>query len=287
MPKLDNKGNTMFKDTNEQYDGRKSPTDGLRWYGGKTLVSFFRGGDAPYAHAGEKEAIEIAMQGVEADQAQRILDVGCGLGGTAAVLQQWGHVDGFDIEEASVLSARERYPLIDFRVSDVVNAAECYPGQTFDIITLFNVFYAFPQQEAALLALRKIAHPGTKLILFDYSAPENGDSEMICYEPVEKTFNPIRPESIVALLEKTGWTNAQVRPLDREYEAWYATFLEKIASKESAAREEFGDEAFDHAQKRYQFLYDEIVRQNIGGVLVSTVADACFELSIHALGSKK
>lgn len=276
----------MFRDADEQYDGRKSPAEGLRWYGGKTLVSFFRGGDAPYAHAGEKEAIEIAMQDVEIDKAQRILDVGCGLGGTAAVLQQWGHVDGFDIEEASVLSARERYPLIDFRVSDVVDVAECYSGQTFDVITLFNVFYAFPKQEAALLALRKISHPGTKLILFDYSAPEYGDSAMICHEPIEKTFNPIRTESIVALLEKTGWINTQIRPLNREYQAWYAAFLEKIALKEGDARAEFGNEAFDCAQKRYQFLYDEIVSEKIGGILVSTVADASVGESLER-GSRK
>ncbi len=52
---------------------------------GKRLLALIR--DADYAHPGEEEANRLLFAGLAADPGRRILDAGCGGGGTAAWVQ--------------------------------------------------------------------------------------------------------------------------------------------------------------------------------------------------------
>jgi hypothetical protein len=54
-------------------------------YTDKQLLAFIRGSD--YAHAGEEEAIDLALRPVPRRPDQLLLDVGCGLGGTAKYVE--------------------------------------------------------------------------------------------------------------------------------------------------------------------------------------------------------
>ncbi len=59
----------------------------LRAYARKQLVSFLKKGN--FAHAGEEgEAIDLAFANLPHSSKQGILDVGCGLGGTATYMQK-------------------------------------------------------------------------------------------------------------------------------------------------------------------------------------------------------
>jgi trans-aconitate methyltransferase len=86
---------------------------------GMRVLSLVRDGD--YAHAGEEEAIELAMKPIAKRADQVIVDAGCGRGGTANYLCEngWGTVVGFDIEPASIETARKAYPAVEFHVCDV------------------------------------------------------------------------------------------------------------------------------------------------------------------------
>jgi 2-polyprenyl-3-methyl-5-hydroxy-6-metoxy-1,4-benzoquinol methylase len=74
----------------------------MRHFEGKRLLSVIRGSD--YAHAGEEEAINLVMSRIPKNNGRLILDVDCGLGGTAKFIQEhgWGQVTGIDIEEESM-----------------------------------------------------------------------------------------------------------------------------------------------------------------------------------------
>ena len=89
---------------------------------------------------------------------RKILDVGCGLGGTAHYIQQqgWGTVVGFDIEQEAIDYARKHYPDIEFMISDVIDVHTGLNNRQFDVLCLFNVFYAFSDQSRALQALHKV-----------------------------------------------------------------------------------------------------------------------------------
>src|SRR5690348_2894853 len=111
-------------------------------YTGKQLLALIR--DSDYAHAGEEEAIELALRSVPRRPDQLLLDVGCGRGGTAKYVQDrgWGSVAGLDVEPDSIARARQVYPGIAFHACDVVRAGAVI-GRRHDVIYLFNSFDAF------------------------------------------------------------------------------------------------------------------------------------------------
>ena len=124
---------------------------------GKAILAHVRG--AAYAHAGEEEAIAVVMAGLPKGSGLRILDAGCGLGGTAHYLQSggWGTVTGFDIDGTTLLRARELFPDVEFVESDVGRVSQRALGsQRFDLVVCFNSFYAFPNHPEALSQLRKL-----------------------------------------------------------------------------------------------------------------------------------
>ncbi|MBW0004351.1 MAG: class I SAM-dependent methyltransferase [Hyphomicrobiales bacterium] len=134
---------------------------------GMQVLSLVRGGD--YAHAGEEEAIELAMRPMEKKSNQIIVDAGCGRGGTANYLQTmgWGKAVGFDIEPASIASARKNYPGVVFYVCDVCDVDRTI-GVKADILCMFNAYYCFLDQARALSALRNVAKNGTQMVIFDH-----------------------------------------------------------------------------------------------------------------------
>ena len=76
------------------------------------ILSVVRNGD--YAHPGEEDSIRLAMEDFPLDRRRKILDVGCGRGGTAYYIQSqgWGRVTCFDIDEVSIEYANLTYPTI-------------------------------------------------------------------------------------------------------------------------------------------------------------------------------
>lgn len=116
---------------------------------GKAILAKARRGD--FAHPGEEEAIQFVAAGAERSGIRRVLDVGCGRGGTAAWFHQhgWGQVVGVDVDQKSIDHARATYPGVEFVALDVGRLAD-WRTDPFDFICLFNSFYAFPDQLLAL-----------------------------------------------------------------------------------------------------------------------------------------
>jgi SAM-dependent methyltransferase len=82
---------------------------------------------------------------------RRLLDIGCGRGGTAEWFNQrgWGTVIGIDIDHASIECATGRYPGVEFLQLDVADLGRLERGP-FDLAYVFNSFYAFPNQQTGL-----------------------------------------------------------------------------------------------------------------------------------------
>src|SRR5262249_20239148 len=137
-------------------------------YTGKQFLALIRVSD--YAHAGEEEAIELALRPVPRRADQLLLDVGGGLDGTAKYVPDhgWGTVVGLDVEPDSIARARRAYSGIEFHACDVLQASSVI-GSKHDLIYLFNSFYAFGDQPRALASLAELAKPSGQLMLFEYT----------------------------------------------------------------------------------------------------------------------
>ncbi len=230
------------------------------YYEIKKVLSFVRGDD--FAHPGEKEAIDKVFELLPKNKDQLILDVGCGLGGTAnyVVNQDWGSVIGFDIEENAVIHAKKNYPNIEFHLSDVINVSKAINAK-FDLIYMFNVFYAFTDQLQALTELKKLSKEKTQLAIFDYV--KLGE-----YKKINVIRKPINLNTIESELNSTGWQLKKIINLDEEYQKWYYLFVMKIRSKKKQIIEFAGIDVYEFVLATYTQLLANIENKMLGGAII-------------------
>ncbi len=236
-------------------------------FAGKQLLSLVRRGD--YAHAGEEEAIELALRTYSRRPARRVLDAGCGRGGTAWYVQDrgWGTVVGIDREPESIARARQVYPGIEFHACDVVEAPAVLEGP-FDLVYLFNSFYAFADQPGALAALAEVAHESGRLLLFDYVDRGGFDAEALPADDGPLIPRPIQPRTIGWMLAEAGWDTVEVEDLSARYEGWYAALLGRIDARRAEIVRLAGSEAFESMRGQYAGLLAAIRGGTLGGALV-------------------
>ena len=237
----------------------------------KKLLATLRSGD--YAHAGEEEAIEIAFERIQKDPKQRLLDVGCGLGGTAEYLRKnkWGIVTGIDIDATMVSYAKTHYPNISVFECDATKIGRLFPKESFEVVYSFNAFFTFEQQEAALKALSTICVASAKLVLFDYSAQNqtphtNPFTNKMPSYPMN--FFPIQLDSFSETLSRNGWKLEEVKDLSLKYVHWYTHLISKMESDRTNLVSQFGDDTFSGLIESYQKLLSLLQAGEVGGSVV-------------------
>jgi SAM-dependent methyltransferase len=239
----------------------------LNSYEGKRLLALARDGD--YAHAGETESIDLVWSALPKNPAQKVLDAGCGRGGTAAYIHRagWGQVTGFDIEAESIHKAREIYPEVVFDVCSV-EKAERIGRAAFDVICCFNSFYAFPDQPAALRALADTAKPGALLAIFDYSDPGNFSQSQLGKHVELLRWHPLNLSSIHSLLSETGWSAESIQDITADYVRWYRIFSDRIRELKPKLIQECGMETWEYASNFYDLMHETLVTGHMGGAIV-------------------
>ncbi|MDS3861163.1 class I SAM-dependent methyltransferase [Thermosynechococcaceae cyanobacterium BACA0444] len=237
---------------------------------GKQILALIREGN--YAHPGEEEAIELMFATIPSNPDRKMLDVGCGRGGTAHYLQShgWGNVTGLDLDADSIQYAQEHYPGCKFFTANVLNAPNTLPT-TYDLLYLFNSFYAFEDQAQALDALHQVAHPGSTLLIFDYI-----DLGTYHQAPITQANKPFIPHPIVLAeitsLLGTQWQLTRIQDLSAQYQQWYQHFMAQAHSKRLDIIELAGVQAWETVSQVYGELLESIRRGELGGAIITTQA---------------
>ena len=178
-------------------------TMAMRTYTGKLILALVREGD--YAHPGNEKPVKIMLHDLKPNKNRLILDVACGLGGTARYVQDqgWGKVIGIDLDAEAIEYAKETYPEIEFHVADVVNAHKILQ-QKFDLIYICGSFLCFPDQPDALKSLRKVAKNNTQLLLFDLIDRSNGTSSLTSNDK-DRPVTAVSMQTMENMLKNTCW----------------------------------------------------------------------------------
>ena len=173
---------------------------------------------------------------VAAVAARRVLDVGCGTGSTtiaiARRLPAGGHGVGVDISEPMIAAARaraerERVPATFVRADAQAYAFE--PSSFDAIVSRFGVMF-FDDSVRAFVNLRRAAAAGAALrtIVWRSAADnpfmtvaERAAAPLLPNLPVRKPDEPGQfafgdPERVRGILERSGWSQIDVEPLDVE-----------------------------------------------------------------------
>lgn len=234
----------------------------------KQLLACLRHGD--FAHPGEVEAIELTMQSIAKHPHQNLLDLGCGLGGTAHYLhsQGFGHVVGVDLDEELIRYAKKRYAELAFVHGDVCDLTSLV-HKTFQMICCFSSFFSFPLQQDALHAMASVADKGARLIIFDYS---KNSSEWVespfRWSKTATHFNPIYIPQLKEMLSKSGWHFNNSMDVTLQFEQWYETLLQQFESRQSELIKQFDSTLFDKMYDGYRQLLLAIKAGTVGGVIV-------------------
>jgi ubiquinone/menaquinone biosynthesis C-methylase UbiE len=97
---------------------------------------------------------------------ERVLDVGCGCGGTTAALARAagpsGTVTGIDLSAEMIDAARVRFPEVTFVAGDIQTAGEL-PGAPFDAVYSRMVLMLLADPVAGLRSIRRAMRPGGRL----------------------------------------------------------------------------------------------------------------------------
>lgn len=254
-------GNIIFP------SGDTRMSNDLRGFSSKKLLALVRNGD--FAHPGEIDAIDLAFASIPLDRNRQLLDVGCGLGGTAKYVQDhgWGQITAIDIDQQCIDYAHKKYPDVTFHTHDALKITEILPEKKFDVIYLFNSFFAFADQLTALQQLHAVAKPNAQLIIFDYSDRTNQNNPLV-NSTANKTFLPIKLDTIATLLQQANWQLTEIQDITKEYTIWYQDLLTHFAQQYHHIVSEFSEAEFNTAHQRYVELYDAIQQNILGGCIV-------------------
>jgi len=237
---------------------------------GKAILSLVREGD--YAHPGEEEAIVRVASNLDQSAIQRVLDVGCGRGGTARWFQQhgWGNVVGIDIDAESIEEARRHYPRVEYHACDVADLGRLQL-EPFDLAYLLTSFYAFPDQQRALCEIRSACNPGARLCLFDYTQPFGGSLQAAVGGEIGK---PIVLETLHVWMKAADWEVISTTDMTRDFLRWYDVLLHKISRYRQAIVRAAGNDWYDYVASFYSAVRDALALRHLGGVLVLAEAAA-------------
>jgi SAM-dependent methyltransferase len=230
-------------------------------YDGKQFLATIRSAD--YAHAGEAESIDLVFGMLPAQPGWRVLDVGCGRGGTADYVSrhEWGLVTGVDIDKEAIGYARGKYPNLEFATCDMHSVGDQFPEQ-FDLIYLFNVFYTACDKPAAMMSFRKAARQTGLLGIFDYvmyKTDRRLPSVFLGQKPA--TFNELD-----GCMNASSWKLIKNVNLDDKYIEWYRNFLQRF--EDPSLSKVYPSQVIADVRSKYAELLDSIEQGILGGAFL-------------------
>lgn len=235
----------------------------------RLLLSTLREGD--YAHAGDREAIDLVLKKVIAInpgiKEGKVLDVGCGFGGTLDYLKvrDFKNLYGIDINLDSIDYAKAKYPGINFIKMDALEADHL--ETKFDLIMLFNSAYAIADKAKLLKALNKVVNPGSILVIFDYSIKGN-EENLAIRDFAGMPMYPIKLDSISQDLKATNWSLLETEDLSHEFINWYDQFLQKLDQQKAHLESKFSKKDIDQVQSSFSYFLSELKAGRMGGVVI-------------------
>jgi len=183
---------------------------------------------------GRAATLELA-RAAGLDATKRVLDVGCGVGGTSRCLaKEFGcRVTGIDLTDeycraAAMLSARTGLAhLVDFRQGDATKLP--FDDQTFDVVWTEHVAMNIPDKTRLYKEMHRVLKPGGTLAIYDVLAGPSGPVLFpVPWARTPDTSFLVSPNELRRLLEESGFAIADWSDTTEAAREWFVTLAEKI-----------------------------------------------------------
>jgi ubiquinone/menaquinone biosynthesis C-methylase UbiE len=163
-------------------------------------------------HSGGRNATVRLAQLAEIDGSQRVLDVGCGIGGPSRYLaSKFGcQVNGLDLTAEFVALAgmlAQRTRLADKVTYQQGNALDLpFPDASFDVVWSQNAAMNIADRDRLYGEMHRVLRPGGRLALQDVAAGPGGEPYYPTPWASDKSISFLfPPQSTRAALERTGF----------------------------------------------------------------------------------
>jgi SAM-dependent methyltransferase len=183
----------------------------------------------------------------DASRPARVADVGCGVGWASIELARAFphlHVDGYDVDEASIAEARRnaRQQGVDERVSFHLADAKSggYGDNRYDVVFFFECLHDMAHPVEALAAARGALAEGGAVVVMDERVAETltapGDPTQTFFATVsvlwclpqgrvepdsEAPGTVMRPATLRAIARRAGWSDVDVLPIEHPFWRFY------------------------------------------------------------------
>ncbi len=189
---------------------------------------------------------DIHQRLLNTDQPAHVADLGCGTGwSTVAIAQAYPsvQVDGFDLDEASIMSAQstaKRVGLEERVTFQVRDAGDPGLAGAYDFACAFECIHDMANPVAALSAMRRLVGDGGAVLIGDervaetFAAPGDelerlmyGFSLLHCLpvgmadEPTVGTGTVMRPDTLRRYALEAGFQSVDILPIDNDVWRFY------------------------------------------------------------------
>lgn len=185
--------------------------------------------DAGWISSGGARRCLSLLDSLAIDRTMRVLDIGCGRGGAAFMLaKRFGvHVDGIDITPINVEKALEALAGSEFE-----RLVRFYDGcifdfvaeRAYDLVMSIDVFLHIDDLDRLFRKIRALLRPGGTLAFEVYCQGLRSD-DMARYV-TNAGYTIVSPDSMVAKLERCGFTSVAVDDLSAELMAYSESELQ-------------------------------------------------------------
>lgn len=204
-----------------------------------------------YVSTGGAETTREIASGLGLKAGMDVLDVGCGLGGSAFMMaQEYGaRVTGVDLLPQMIDLAKERaagYGIagVEFVEGDIL--ALSLPEGKFDLVYSRDAFLHIPNKATLFSRLLRSLKPGGKVFLTDYASGPKPWTEAFSEYQTCNGYDLRTPEAYAAVVQEAGFTD--VKASDRT-EAFVAVLRRERYAAQHAT--ETGPEALSAEDRAY------------------------------------
>lgn len=230
----------------------------------KYLLSEIRNGD--YTHAGDEEAIKMVLPFLS--NKVELIDIGCGLGGTAYYLSQHLNCNilGIDKDPKAIGYARDHYPKIEFDQIDVNFIFNHFDSNSFDAAIFFNSFYALKAHQKTLHDIDQLIMPKGTIIIFEYASYGQFNEQNPFLSTADKLFNPVDLAVIKAQFGRDYKVN--IIDITKSFIVWYQNTIRHLENKKDTLIKKYGKPPFIEVLEGFNSLITLLNTSKLFGVLI-------------------
>jgi len=183
---------------------------------------------------GRAATLELA-RAAGLDATKRVLDVGCGVGGTSRCLaKEFGcRVTGIDLTDeycraAVTLSAKIGLAhLVDYRQGDATKLP--FDDQSFDVVWTEHVAMNISDKTRLYKEMHRVLKPRGTLAIYDVLAGPSGPVLFpVPWARTPDTSFLVQPDELRKLLKEAGFTVTDWSDTTEAARAWFVSLAEKI-----------------------------------------------------------